>query len=117
MKLRLLANFLILIYGLSIIAFGVMEIGHETLHAFKNGVHHHEADHHHILEDHNVSFHNDETDSIDKVLSTLSFSILFYEFCAIILIDVVAKLQYYPLRTIKTNTVVCSPFIPPPITI
>ena len=54
MKLRLLTNFLILIYGLSIIAFGVMEIGHEALHTFKNGVHHHEADHHHILEDHNI---------------------------------------------------------------
>ena len=93
MKLRLLTNFLILIYGLSIIAFGVMEIGHEALHAFKNGVHHHEADHHHILEDHNVSFHNDDTNSIDNLLSTLSFTILFYEFCAIILTDVLAKLQ------------------------
>ena len=117
MKLRLLTNFLILIYGLSIIAFGVMEIGHETLHAFKNEIHQHEADHHHILGDHNVSFHDDDTNSIDSVLSTLSFSILFYEFCAIILIDVVAKLQYYPLETIKISTVVCSPFIPPPNTI
>ena len=117
MKLRALTNFLILVYGLSIIAFGAMEIGHETLHAFKNGVHHHEADHHHILEDHNVSFDNDDTNSIDNLLSTLSFTILFYEFCPIILIDALAKVQYYPLETIKTNAVACSPYIPPPNTI
>ena len=63
------------------------------------------------------SFHDDDTNSIDNILSSLSFSILFYEFCAIILIDVLAKLQYYLLDAVKTNTVVCSPFIPPPITI
>ncbi len=31
--------------------------------------------------------------------------------------DVLAKLQYYSLDAGKTNTVVRSPFIPPPITI
>ena len=117
MKLRALTNFLILIYGLSITAFGIMEIGHETMHAFKNVVHHHEADHHHILEDHDILFHDDNTNSIDNILSSLSFSILFYEFCAIILIDILAKLQYHSLDAAKTNTIVCSPFIPPPIAI
>ena len=56
MKLPAYTNFLILIYGLSITAFGIMEIGHETMHAIKNGIHHHEADHHHILEDHEILF-------------------------------------------------------------
>ena len=115
MKLRALTNFLILIYGLSIIAFGIMEIGHETMHAFKNGVHHHEADHHHILEDHNISFHDDDTNKMDNILSSLSFSILFYEFSAIPLIDILVKLRYHLLDVVKTNTVVSSPFIPPPI--
>jgi hypothetical protein len=117
MKLRLLTNFLVLIYGLSIIAFGIMEIGHETLHAFKNGVHHHEADYDHIFEDHNIVVHDDVTNSIDNILSSLSFSIFFYEFCAIALIDVLAKHQYYLLDVGKTNTLVYSPFIPPPIAI
>ena len=94
-----------------------MEIGHETMHAFKNGIHHHEADHHHILEDHGHHDHDDNTNSIDNILSSLSFSILFYEFCAIILMDVLAKLQYHSLDAAKTITVVCCPFIPPPITI
>ena len=116
MKLRALTNFLILIYGLSITAFGIMEIGHETMHAFKNGIHHHEADHHHILEDHGI-VHDDNADSIDNILSSLSLSILFYEFCNIILLDVQAKLQYHSLAPAKTITVVCSPFIPPPIAI
>jgi hypothetical protein len=117
MKLRALTNFLILIYGLSITAFGVMEIGHETMHAFKNGVHHHEADHHHILEDHNISSHDDDTNGMDNILSSLSFSIFFYEFSAIPLIDTLVKLQYHLLDVLKTNTVVSSPFIPPPIAI
>ncbi len=117
MKLRAFTNFLILIYGLSITAFGIMEIGHETMHAFKNRVHHHEADHHHILEDHNISFHDDDTNSIDNILSSLSFSILFYEFSVIPLIDVLVKFQYRLLDVVKTNTVVSSPFIPPPIAI
>ena len=117
MKLRALTNFLILIYCLSLTAFGIMEIGHEAMHTFKNVVHHHEADHHHILKDHDIMFHDDNTNSIDNILSSLSFSILFYEFCAIILLDVLANLQYYSLAPAKTNTVVCCPFIPPPITI
>ncbi|HEY5823338.1 MAG TPA: hypothetical protein VIT44_03175 [Cyclobacteriaceae bacterium] len=116
MKLRALTNFLILIYGLSITAFGIMEIGHETMHAFKNGIHHHEADHHHIFEDHGI-VHDDNADSIDNILSSLSFTILFYEFCDIVLLDVLAKLQYYSLEPAKTITVVRCPFIPPPIAI
>ncbi len=116
MKLPAFTSFLILIYGLSITAFGIMEIGHEAMHAIKNGIHHHEADHHHILEDHGI-LHDDNADSIDNILSSLSFSILFYEFCAIILLDVLAKLQYYSLAPAKTITVVRCPFIPPPITI
>jgi hypothetical protein len=117
MKLRALTNFLILIYGLSITAFGIMEIAHETMHTFKNAVHHHQADHQHILEDHGVTTNDDNTNSINNILSSLSFSILFYEFSAIILIDVVAKLQYHSWDASKIITVVCSPFIPPPITI
>ena len=117
MKLRALTNFLILIYGLSITAFGIMEIGHETMHAFRNGAHHHEADHHHILEDHNILFHDDDTNSIDNILSSLSFSILFYEFSGIRLIDILVELQYHLFDVVKTITVVSSPFIPPPITI
>jgi hypothetical protein len=117
MKLRALTNFLILIYGLSIIAFGIMEIGHEVMHTFKNALHHHEAGHQHILEDHHIMLHDDNTNSIDNILSSLSFSILFYEFPAATLIEIVAQLQYHSLDTAKTITVVCSPFIPPPITI
>ena len=117
MKLRALTNFLILIYGLSITAFGIMEIGHETMHAFKNEVHHHEAAQHHILEDHDILIQDDNTNSIDSILSSLSFSILFYEFCAIILIDILPKLHYHSSDAAKTNTIVCAPFIPPPIAI
>jgi len=116
MKLRALTNFLILIYVLSITAFGIMEIGHEAMHAFKNGIHHHEADDHHILEDHGF-LNDDNVDSIDNILSSLSFSILFYEFCAIALLNSLDKLQYHSLEPAKTITVACSPFIPPPITI
>ena len=117
MKLRALTNFLILIYGLSITAFGIMEIGHEAMHAFKNRVHHHEAGQHHILEDHDIMTHDDNTNSIDNILSSLSFSILFYEFCPITLIDVHAKPRYQSMDPFKPNTAVFSPFIPPPITI
>lgn len=117
MKLRAFTNFLILIYGLSITAFGVMEMGHETLHEFKNSLHHHQADHHHVLEDHDVVVHDDNTNSIDSTLSSLAFSILFYEFCTITLPDVRAKLQYHSLKPAKTHPVVCRPFIPPPIMI
>jgi hypothetical protein len=116
MKLPAFTSFLILIYGLSIVAFGIMEIGHETMHAFRNGIHHHEADHHHILEDHGI-LHDDNADSIDNILSSLSFSTFFYEFSPIIFLDVVAKLQYHSLAPAKTVNVVRCPFIPPPITI
>ena len=117
MKLRALTNFLILIYGLSIIAFGIMEIGHEVMHTFKNALHHHEAGHQHILEDHHIMLHDDNTNSIDNILSSLSFSILFYEFSGIRLIDILVQLQYHLFDVVKTITVVSSPFIPPPITI
>jgi hypothetical protein len=117
MTLRALTNFLMLIYGLSITAFGIMEIGHEAMHAFKNAVHHHEADHHHILEDHDIMLPDDSTNSIDNILSSLSFSIAFYESCPLVLIDVLPKLQYQLWDAAKTITVVCSPFVPPPISI
>jgi hypothetical protein len=117
MKLRAVTNFLILIYGLSITAFGIMEIGHEAMHTFKNAVHHHEADHHHILEDHDIMVLDDSPNSIDDMLSSLSFSIAFYESCAVVLIDVLPKLQYQLCDAVKIITVVCPPFVPPPISI
>ncbi|HZB13481.1 MAG TPA: hypothetical protein VE467_10650 [Chryseolinea sp.] len=114
MKLRAITNFLMLIYGLSITAFGIMEIGHEALHSFKNAVHHHEADHHHILEDHDIQL-DDSTDTIDNILSSLSFNIAFYESCTLVLINVLSKPQYQLQNAAKTITVACSFFVPPRI--
>jgi hypothetical protein len=117
MKLCAVTNFLILIYGLSITAFGIMEIGHEAMHTFKNAVHHHEADHRHILEDHDIMHLDGSTNSIDNILSSLSFSIAFYESCAVVLTDVLPKTQYQLWDASKTIAVVCLPFVPPPISI
>ena len=117
MKLRAVINFVILIYGLSITAFGIMELGHEAMHTFKNAVHHHEADYHHILEDHDIMHLDGSTNSIDNILSSLSFSIAFYEFCAVVLIDVLPKTQYQLRDAAKIIAVVCRPFVPPPVSI
>ena len=113
MKLRAVTNFLMLIYGLSITAFGIMEIGHEAMHAFKNAVNHHEANHY-ILKDHDIQL-DDNTNTINNILSSLSFNIAFYETCALVLINVLSKPQYQLPDAAKTITVVCSPFVPPPI--
>ncbi|HZI24014.1 MAG TPA: hypothetical protein VFD46_02995 [Chryseolinea sp.] len=114
MKLRAVTNFLILVYGLSITAFGILEIGHKAMHTLKNPVHHHQADHHHILKDHDIQL-DDSTDAIDNILSSLSFNIAFYESFTLVLINVLSKPQYQLQDAAKTITIVCSPFAPPRI--
>lgn len=60
MIMRLFAKLILLIYGLSIAGYVLLDGVHEVLHQFKNNIHHHEHDHHHShdhhhhVEDHHV---------------------------------------------------------------
>ena len=54
-----LTKLLLLIYGLSIISNGVMDLGHEVLHQFKNNIHSHEHTDHHHIHDHNTLLKTD----------------------------------------------------------
>lgn len=52
--IRALTKLLLLIYGLSIVSYGVMDLGHEVLHQVKNNIHSHEHTDHHHIHDHNA---------------------------------------------------------------
>lgn len=57
MIMRVFAKLILLIYGLSIAGYVLLDASHEVLHQFKNSIHHHEHDHHHShhhIDDHQV---------------------------------------------------------------
>lgn len=43
---------MILVYGLSIAGYVLLDSGHEILHTLKSNLHHHEEEHHHNQHDH-----------------------------------------------------------------
>jgi ABC-type nickel/cobalt efflux system permease component RcnA len=47
-----LAKLMILVYGLSIAGYVLLDSGHEILHTLKSNLHHHEEEHHHNQHDH-----------------------------------------------------------------
>lgn len=56
--MRLFAKLILLIYGLSIAGYVLLDAVHEVLHQFKNNIHHHEHDHHHAHDHHHVEDHH-----------------------------------------------------------
>ena len=75
-----LTKLLILIYGLSITGYVLLEGGHEILHAFKSTLHQHEVDHHHghahNVNDHHTVFTSDDEQNV----TTLNDSIKIFGF-------------------------------------
>ena len=115
MSIRVFANLLILIYSVSITGFGILEVGHEIAHTFKNNIHHHAEDHHHNLKDHEVLFQDDNNSSSDSnIVFSLFCSFLFYEFHFIVLTDIVTESKYYMSNDDELKTVAFRPLIPPP---
>lgn len=77
-----LAKLLILIYGLSITGYGLLDGGHKIVHRFKNPLHHHEVDLHHdhdVNDHHTIFISGDEKDdaSITDSIKIFGF-LLFY---------------------------------------
>ncbi len=75
-----LAKLLILIYGLSITGYSLLDGGHEILHSFKNALHHHEVDHHHghDVNDHHTIFTQGDEDSASITDSIEIFGFLLF---------------------------------------
>ncbi len=73
---HILAKLMILIYGISIAGYVLLDGGHTVLHNLKNKLHHHNHGHHHV-EDHQDIFtpdvsHSDTQDSV-KIFGFLLF--------------------------------------------
>jgi hypothetical protein len=114
MRLRSCTKLLTLIYAFSITAFGIMEGGHEVMHAVKNTFHYHAAHEHHVLEDHSAFADHDKSFA-DSLIATIVFGFLFFEVCCILLIGVAVNLQFYSPDSVCPKNVSRNPFIPPPI--
>ena len=112
MNARVVTKLLILIYGLSITGFGIMEFGHEIAHIIKNRIHHHEADHHHALVDHDLKSQDVQAD--DDTTLPLSCSFLFFEVYSFWMDIILIAIHHLSLGHNKPVTVTLKPFIPPP---
>ena len=70
-----LTKLLLIIYSLSIISHGVMDLGHEALHQVKNNIHSHEHTDHHHIHDHNALL---KTDTSHNNISDTETSVPIY---------------------------------------
>lgn len=71
MTMRVFAKLILLIYGLSIAGYVLLDATHEVLHQFKNSIHHHEHDHHHSHSHHHIDDHQvmpEDTDGSKNIV-------------------------------------------------
>lgn len=112
MNARVVTKLLVILYGLSITGFGIMEFGHGLAHVITNKVHHHEADHHHGLGDHDLKSQEEHSD--DNNISLLSCGFLFFEAYSFSMETMLLAVQYFPRDNNEHDNVILKPFIPPP---
>ena len=112
MNARVVTKLLVIIYGLSITGFGIMELGHEIAHVIKNKVHHHDAALSHVVSDHGLKSQEEHSD--DNNISLLSCGFLFFEVYSFLMETMLLEVQYFCCGNNKHDNVILKPFIPPP---
>jgi hypothetical protein len=80
MTIRGYTLLLIVIYGITILSFSLLEAGHSLFHTVKNSIHDHNHGHHHGMGDHTTVISVDDTDAPDTDSSNqISCYFLFFE--------------------------------------
>jgi hypothetical protein len=115
-----LSKLLILIYGVSIAGYVLLDGSHALMHVLKSELHHHKIDHHshghHHVEDHQHIFTPDTDEPTESKDSIKIFSfLLFYQTPAdYSVFNVVGNLEVNGLSK-KILTVTRAPLTPPPL--
>lgn len=116
--IRALTKLLLLIYGLSIVGNGSMDLGHTFLHQFRNNIHHHEHSSHHKIHDHKIlmqasgQHHAAETETSSPIYSYFLFferNLSFILKCDGTVVNVSGE----PVTT--THCAYVTPLTPPPL--
>jgi hypothetical protein len=115
---KTLTKTLLIIYGMSIMGYGMLEVSHGIMHEIKNKFHHHAHDHFHNLSEHSgASFYvtpNSPPDNNDSISAFNSY-FLFFECNPLILENLVAE-STYESETLEPLTLFYSnPLVPPPL--
>lgn len=118
----ILAKLLILVYGLSITGYVLLDSMHETLHAIKSELHHHEIkhtpdhNHQHHVEDHQDVFTPQDESSTEAKSTVKIFSLLLFYHSPInyIIPPISTTLKGNGLLK-KLLTLTKAPLTPPPL--
>lgn len=118
-----LAKLMILVYGLSIAGYVLLDSGHEVLHAIKSNLHHHVEEHHHDHTDahHHVEDHQniltpatDQSTESTNSAKTFGFLLFFQSPSPIVTIRDAGDLHGNCLLQ-KLLTLTRVPLTPPPL--
>lgn len=115
MTLHRLAILLIIVYGISILGFSILETGHAVLHVFKNSIHYHAHGHHHAAEDHKVLVTSDESSDADTDSIGIGCYFLFFDNLTHRTKVFLSQNQHFCEPGTRLASTVRVPFIPPPI--
>lgn len=115
MSLRRFTIYLTFIYGISILSFSLLEVGHALMHTLKTSIHHHAHSHTHSLHDHDTIIPDDSgSDDVDSI-RILNFFFLFFENYALTFVALYLNLLNFTDRDQKLISMGQVPFTPPPM--
>ncbi len=107
---------LLIIYGVSTMAFGIMDISHGILHGIKNEFHGHGHKSHHTIGDHHVTLQAEVSHQTDSdPASPIHSYFLFFENCNPIVINFSAIVTHHLEGACLLSSFYAAPLVPPPL--
>jgi hypothetical protein len=108
---------LLVIYGLSIVGYGMLKLSHGIMHTIKNKFHTHAHDSDHHLDDHHTVLYSPAASqpTDNDSISLFNSYFLFFEQDILILRNLVAGPPCVSETLQQLTPFYCAPLVPPPL--